>query len=269
MEGAFAMGDDKLLTVGELARKLGVTVRTLQYYDKEGLLHPSKMSESGRRLYAKKDMVALHQILALKHLGFSLEKIKSIRASLTTPQEVAAVLEKQHELVAEQIEQLKSALAAIDILRNEVLRINHVDFDKYADIIMFLQEGNGNYWVWKLLDDTLAEHVKGRFSNQPEVGTKLFDTYNALLGRAVILKNKSEPPDSDSSLSLAREWWGMVMDFTGGDLSLLPNLMAFNENKSGWNAEMASKQKEADGYIGQILMRYFERNAISFPGLGG
>ena len=39
------------MTVGEVAKKIGVTVRTLQYYDKEGLLSPSAESEGGRRLY--------------------------------------------------------------------------------------------------------------------------------------------------------------------------------------------------------------------------
>ena len=60
------------MTVVEAAKKLGVTVRTLQYYDKEGLLSPSAASEGGRRLYTDKDLVMLHQIISLKSLGFSL-----------------------------------------------------------------------------------------------------------------------------------------------------------------------------------------------------
>lgn len=59
------------MTVGELAKKMNVTVRTLQYYDKEGVLSPSAESEGGRRLYTDKDLVLLHQILSLKSLGFS------------------------------------------------------------------------------------------------------------------------------------------------------------------------------------------------------
>ena len=56
------------MTVGEVAKKMGVTVRTLQYYDKEGLVSPSSISEGGRRLYADKDLILLHQILSLKSL---------------------------------------------------------------------------------------------------------------------------------------------------------------------------------------------------------
>lgn len=41
------------MAIGEAAKKLGVTVRTLQHYDKEGLLSPSAVSSGGRRLYNK------------------------------------------------------------------------------------------------------------------------------------------------------------------------------------------------------------------------
>ena len=64
------------MTVGEAAKKMGVTVRTLQYYDKQGVLPPSAETEGGRRLYTDKDMIKLHQILSMKHLGFSLDDIK-------------------------------------------------------------------------------------------------------------------------------------------------------------------------------------------------
>ena len=73
------------MTVGEAAKKMNVTVRTLQYYDKEGLLSPSAESEGGRRLYTNKDLVMLHQIISLKSLGFSLGDIKRRLISLETP----------------------------------------------------------------------------------------------------------------------------------------------------------------------------------------
>lgn len=64
------------MTVGELAKKMNTTVRTLQYYDREGLLSPSAESEGGRRLYTDKDIIRLHQIQSMKYLGFSLGDIK-------------------------------------------------------------------------------------------------------------------------------------------------------------------------------------------------
>ncbi|HBT65169.1 MAG TPA: MerR family transcriptional regulator, partial [Ruminococcaceae bacterium] len=80
------------MTVGEVAKKMGVTVRTLQYYDKEGLLAPSAESEGGRRLYTDKDLIILHQIISLKSLGFSLSDIKERLISLDMPADVANAL---------------------------------------------------------------------------------------------------------------------------------------------------------------------------------
>lgn len=86
---------DGFMTVGKLAERMGVTVRTLQYYDREGLLSPTAESGGGRRLYTDKDMIQLHQILSLKSLGFSLDDIKNRLAPLDTPADVADALAAQ------------------------------------------------------------------------------------------------------------------------------------------------------------------------------
>ena len=127
---------DGYMTIGEVAKKMRITVRTLQYYDKEGLLSPSAESEGGRRLYTDKDLVTLHQILSLKSLGFSLDDIKSRLISLETPTDVATALTEQADSIREKIEQLTDSLTAIEQLKTEVLQMRTVSFKKYADIIV-------------------------------------------------------------------------------------------------------------------------------------
>src|SRR3954469_1547237 len=63
------------LKVGELARRTGLTTRTLHHYDEIGLLRPSLHTESGHRLYTAGDIARLQQVLSLRQLGFSLEEI--------------------------------------------------------------------------------------------------------------------------------------------------------------------------------------------------
>ena len=101
------------MTVGQLAKKIGITIRTLQYYDKEVLAFSSVESEGGRRLYTDKDLVKLHQILSLKSLGFSLKDIKGGLISLKTPDDVAKALTEQADVLRKKIEQLKDSLVAI------------------------------------------------------------------------------------------------------------------------------------------------------------
>jgi MerR family transcriptional regulator, thiopeptide resistance regulator len=57
------------LAIGALAKRAGLTVRTLHHYDAIGLLSPSGRSGGGYRLYAKADVMRLHQILALRQFG--------------------------------------------------------------------------------------------------------------------------------------------------------------------------------------------------------
>src|SRR5690242_5489709 len=63
------------LKVGELARRTGLTVRTLHHYDAIGLLRPSLHTEAGHRLYTSGDVARLQQVLSLRQLGFSLDEI--------------------------------------------------------------------------------------------------------------------------------------------------------------------------------------------------
>ena len=127
---------DGYMTIGEVAKKMRTTVRTLQYYDKEGLLSPSAESEGGRRLYTDKDLVTLHQILSLKSLGFSLDDIKRRLISLETPTDVATALTEQADSIREKKEQLTDSLTAIEQSKTEVLQMRTVSFKKYADIIV-------------------------------------------------------------------------------------------------------------------------------------
>ena len=57
--------EEKLYTIGDLAKKAGVTVRTLQFYDRSGLLK-STLSAGGRRMFGRDDVLRLSQILFLK-----------------------------------------------------------------------------------------------------------------------------------------------------------------------------------------------------------
>ena len=258
----------ELMTVGELAKQMNVTVRTLQYYDRQGILKPSALSEGGRRLYSAKDVIQLHQILSFKYLGFSLEEIKKMASSFDTPQEVAGILERQKTVMEQQLDHLKSALRAIEALREEVLLIDQVDFEKYADIIQLLRMDNDAYWSWKLFDKTVQEHIRSRFTDRPNDGLRILETYRSILDEGIALKRRGEAPEGKAGKLLAKRWWEMIMEFTGGNMSLLPKLVEFNSDKAGWDKELAGKQEEFDDYIEKAIEAYFIEAGIQFPEMG-
>lgn len=67
-----------MMTVNEVSKLTGVSIRTLQYYDKINLLKPSRYTESGYRLYDDTALETLQQILLFKELEFPLKEIKEI-----------------------------------------------------------------------------------------------------------------------------------------------------------------------------------------------
>lgn len=251
------------LTVGELSKKMNVTVRTLQYYDKEGLLKPSALSEGGRRLYSSKDIIKLHQILSFKYLGFTLEDIKEKILKIENPEEVILMLDQQEEMVKEQIKILQSALSSLTILKEEIRVMSVVDFDKYADIITLLRMNNTNYGIIKTLDNSILDHLRERFKDNKEAGEEVINLYDKIVDECIELKNQGIPPSSKEACDLAKKWWDMIMEFTGGDMSLLPKLMEFNDKKENWSEEMAKKQKEIDDYIGKALELYLSELGVN------
>lgn len=258
-----------VLTVGELAKKMDITVRTLQYYDKEDVLKPSGRSEGGKRLYTKKDMVKLHQILSMKFLGFSLDEIKRNLISLDTPQEVIEILGKQKEAVKKQMDNLTEALSAIEALQNEVSQMQEVDFSKYADIITLLRMKNEGYWVVKWFDEKLMTHIKDKFTLDPSIGITLYTQWNRMCDEIVAFKEQGVTPESEKGQETAREWWELVLQFTGGDMSILPDLIKFNRSKEKWNIDLQRKQQIVDEFVGKALKLYFQNQGITLPEMEG
>ena len=70
-----------MMTVNEVSKLTGVSIRTLQYYDTIGLLKPIQYTESGYRLYDDTSLERLQQILLFKELEFPLRDIKWIVAN--------------------------------------------------------------------------------------------------------------------------------------------------------------------------------------------
>lgn len=68
-------------TIHEVSSLAGVSIRTLQYYDKIGLLQPTGRNEAGYRLYGDADLERLQQILLFRELEFPLKDIRKILES--------------------------------------------------------------------------------------------------------------------------------------------------------------------------------------------
>lgn len=94
-----------MYTIGQLSKNTGVTVRTLDYYDEIGLVKPASRTDGGHRLYSDDDVMRLERVLALKYMGFSLDKIKEVLESSKLNWQES--IEQQLEMVRQEQQRLK------------------------------------------------------------------------------------------------------------------------------------------------------------------
>lgn len=127
-------------TTGQFAKKAGVTLRTLRYYDKIGLLKPTSYNELGHRLYTKEDFGNLQKILTLKFIGLSLEEIGDIMKYDLISKGFKKSLEIQKEIIEEKARQMQNIVKAIDETLNMMEDDDKVNWDKFINIISLINE---------------------------------------------------------------------------------------------------------------------------------
>ena len=102
------------MTVGEVSTLLGVSVRALHHWDESGLVHPSRRSDAGYRLYCETDIMRIQQVLVYRQTGMSLADIKEV---LDEPGADAVThLRRQRELLQGQVSRLQQMLLSIDTI---------------------------------------------------------------------------------------------------------------------------------------------------------
>ena len=116
-----------MMTVNEVSKLSGVSIRTLHYYDTIGLLHPTEVTEAGYRLYDDAALERLQQILLFRELEFPLKEIKGVLDAPNFDRNKA--LEQQIELLTLKKEHLENL---INFARGiKMLGVKHMDFSAF------------------------------------------------------------------------------------------------------------------------------------------
>ena len=116
-----------MMTVNEVSKLTGVSIRTLQYYDNIGLLKPAEYTESGYRLYDDAALERLQQILLFRELEFPLKDIKDIITRSDFDKNKA--LEQQIDLLELRKEHIENLIAMCHDLKKR--GVKHMDFSAF------------------------------------------------------------------------------------------------------------------------------------------
>ena len=120
---------------GEFAKKANVTVRTIRYYDKQNILKPSYVTDTGVRFYTDSDFTRLQQILLLKYLGFSLDDIKGMTIGDSDYNILKNSLHLQLKLIQDKMAQMQLVKNAIEDTIKTIDKDNTIDWSSMLSLI--------------------------------------------------------------------------------------------------------------------------------------
>jgi DNA-binding transcriptional MerR regulator len=127
-----------MIRVGEMARRTGVSARTIKYYEERGLIQPAR-GQSDYRLYGQADLERLERILQLRGFGLSMATIEEIlrypaqpdgdgtqRLSLSAIRMIYQSLGEQRDALLTRMEQQRHELAEVETVTREL--VNDLDY---------------------------------------------------------------------------------------------------------------------------------------------
>ena len=204
------VGARKEMKVGDLAKRTGLSVRTLHYYDEIGLLQPRDITSSGHRVYGAAELARLQRIKSLRQLGFSLDEI---RACLDAPEFSAhSVIELHIHRLREQIGEQERLVAVLETLDASFVAGAIASPDELIRAIECMtsleREFTPDEWneIKERGERFGRDHVRAVEREWPNLIARM---------RAAMLRG--DDPASTGVAALAVRWRELVREFTGGN----------------------------------------------------
>ncbi len=251
-----------LFRVKEFADLAGVSVRTLQYYDKEGLLKPSGgyTTEQHRR-YRQEDLLRLQQILTLKYIGFSLEEIRDLLRSASY--DVVSSLRVQKEAIDQRIVELQKVSASIELTIDTLssLKPTELDWSLVSEMTRGLIASEKFRQTKTYFTPEQAQKLEQRRKEMtPQEMVESWRSWDELLQAfRKLLSEGYDPSESQVQLLAARQY-ELVQAFTQGDPGILENLKRLYVDYENSPAENRPYELELQKYMHQALEIYYKEN---------
>lgn len=122
-------------STGEIAELCGVTVRTVQFYDRENLLKPDGISEGGRRLYSENSLKTLQIICIYRDLGLSLSEIKRVLSDEENSRKILiSVLEERERVLDGELEEKLSQRNSVRIIKEYLATGEAISRNSFIDV---------------------------------------------------------------------------------------------------------------------------------------
>ncbi|MFC3901215.1 MerR family transcriptional regulator [Aliicoccus persicus] len=199
------------MKVKEIADLVGISVRTLHYYDEIGLLSPEETTDSGYRLYSNNNLMMLQQILFFKELGVPLKDIKEIISSSSFDQHEALV--RHQEMLEKKRNQLDKLINTVDKtikhMNGEIDMTNKEKFEGFDFSHNPYEEEARKLYGDKAVDESNAKVKSMSKDTQNEAQEEMTRIYTNLAS----IRNTS--PESNEAQVAIKEWFDYLNHYFG------------------------------------------------------
>lgn len=134
-------------TTGELAKQAGISIRTVQYYDRKKLVVPFEISDGGRRIYSEAELKRLKLVLFLKSLGLSLTTIKSLIDSPEFNNVLNTLLKQKQSDLSHEILEKKRQLNAVNEIQTAITNGMPISPNSLGDIEKIMEKSKKLFWL--------------------------------------------------------------------------------------------------------------------------
>jgi DNA-binding transcriptional MerR regulator len=218
------------LKVGELARRTGLSVRTLHHYDDLGLLSPSLRTAAGYRLYTPEDVARLQRILSLRQLGFSLEEIK--RCIDEPDFSPLRVLELRLARAREQLALQQELCQRLEALTTQLRAAETPSVDQLLQTIEVMTMFEKYYTPEQLQELEARRQTLGE-----DAIRQVQEEWPQLIARMRAEMDKGSDPASEPVQKLAQRWGELIRAFTGGNPGIEKSLSTMYQQEPNAGAQ--------------------------------
>jgi DNA-binding transcriptional MerR regulator len=242
-----------LLKVGELAKRTGLTVRTLHYYDASGVLTPSERSDAGYRLYSRDDVARLHAIQALRQIGLPLHEIGTLLAG--NPEPLPTVIARQIVALDRQIEQASELRGRLRLLQSQLVQGTEPDMAEWLAMLGSMAT-YGKYFT--------ASELKKIFENWRLTEGK----WKPLIADIRAAMNQKTAPENLALQPLARRWMDLSVQWMKGDFELMQRWQKMYmqepaaQGKNGADLDLVQYINKAVAIRVQAFLRHFSQEEL-------
>lgn len=171
-------------TVQKLARMAGISSRTLRYYDEVGILKPARINSSGYRIYSKKEVDRLQQILFYRELEFGIDKIKEMINSPDFDEKTA--LENHKEQLLNKRKQLDQLICNVEMtIQVKEGRMTMTDKEKFEGFKKDLVDDNERKYGKEIRSKYGEDTVKASNNKFMNMSKEQYEEFERLSGEVL------------------------------------------------------------------------------------